>query len=160
MVPAEDITRGVAQAGWYPANITLVGSNRRAVLQLEKLPEEGEEYDPKTYRWNLAVHSACEEIASRVMQTSREASIRSIGDLWITLERRCVGRTDGGVISYLPTIPSNRPGEPLELGLDRYYIPSGAIPGDHVDYDDNIEEWVCVRLLIKFSILTIVIVGI
>lgn len=79
-------------------------------------------YRPRVY---LPVHAACYAMARKAM-AAPGSSITSLGDLWITLERRCKE-----AISYeqtpefcIPAIPNNRPGEPIELGLRRYYIPS------------------------------------
>ncbi|CAM1500519.1 Fc.00g096810.m01.CDS01 [Cosmosporella sp. VM-42] len=143
-VPNEKVTQYIAEASWYPARVYIPGSNAPVVLQDQNLPEIGENHDLDTKRWYLAVHSACEDIANRVMRTSRDASIRSMGDLWMTLERRCVSKKAWGEIfffPYLPVIPDNQPGEPIKLGLGRYYIPTAAIPGDQMDYDDDVEEW-------------------
>lgn len=77
-------------------------------------------------RWNLLIHSACEEIARKVMESSREAFIRSIGDPWMTLDQRCAkswGEPDYSFgAALLPQTPVNQPGELLRLGLGAYYV--------------------------------------
>lgn len=97
--------------------------------------------------WFFGLHSACLDIAQRVMQTSRVASIRTMRDLWVTLDRRCA-RSDYEhfrVTSFLPCIPDNRRGEPLKLNLRRYYVPD-----DHIrnidEADEEAVDWVRVNL--------------
>lgn len=141
-VPDKTVTCQASLAIWYPAGMVTLPEEEKVMIQLE---DGDDDDDPeKTGRWNLGIHSACEELALRVMQTSLEARIRSIGHLWMTLDRRCT-RTlaDRSYFSsFLPTIPENLPCEPVALSLRRYYIPSDAIPGDQVGYHESVEEWV------------------
>jgi len=60
------------------------------------------------------------------------SKIRSLGDLWMTLERRCRKALPYGWSPEfcIPAIPNNRPREPIELGLGRYYVfPQDMDPG-------------------------------
>ncbi|KAF5695222.1 hypothetical protein FDENT_526 [Fusarium denticulatum] len=85
----------------------------------------------------VGLHTACEDLANRVMKKSYKASLRSIGDLWLTLERRSAcrkywlyghGYPTSGIRETLPSLP-------FSVGLRRY-IPSGSIEYDEY-YDDS-----------------------
>ncbi|KAH7125071.1 hypothetical protein B0J13DRAFT_599002 [Dactylonectria estremocensis] len=112
-------------------------------MQLENLPEQHENHDPADgKRWYLPIHSACETMAGRAMQAP-QSRIRSIGDLWMTLDRRCVKTAwDETVLTpYLPKLPDSQRGEPIKLGLRRYYIPSNAIYAEWPESTDPAEQW-------------------
>ncbi|KAM0349148.1 hypothetical protein ACHAP4_010638 [Fusarium culmorum] len=82
----------------------------------------------------IAIHPACEEMAGRVMKSSPNARIRSTGDLWLVLERRCasylhwqrqrsrqrprvlLGRDEG----FVPDIINPETGD---RSFDGYYVP-------------------------------------
>ncbi|KAH7192028.1 uncharacterized protein B0J16DRAFT_394133 [Fusarium flagelliforme] len=103
-----------------------ISTSRSVVMQTEYV--SGESLRARRSRVYLPVHAACYAMARKV-GAAPGSGITSLGDLWITLERRCreaisYGRTGG---FYIPSIPNNRPGEPIELNLGRYYIPPQAI---------------------------------
>ncbi|KAF4473015.1 hypothetical protein FALBO_106 [Fusarium albosuccineum] len=112
-------------------------------LQLENLPEQHQNHDPANgHRWYLAIHSACEAMARGAMRAPC-SKIRTMGDLWMTIDRRCVKTADDDNLLplYLPKVPENRPGEPIELGLGRYYIPRSAICSTEPVLNDPSHEW-------------------
>ncbi|KAF5609661.1 uncharacterized protein FSUBG_3868 [Fusarium subglutinans] len=87
----------------------------------------------------VGIHSACEDLANRVMRTSLCLKVNSIGDLWFTLERRCARVVNQDPckagMHFTPPIPNSQPGQPFSVGFERYYIPSHNIYrcGDHWD---------------------------
>ncbi|RSL52470.1 hypothetical protein CEP54_010892 [Fusarium duplospermum] len=142
-VPSDQVTIYAARATLRSREVSLIPIGRSVSLQLENLPGQHESHDPVSgKRWYLGIHSACEKIARRVMQ-SPQAHIRTIGDLWMTLERRCVKSAWDATIfpPYLPKLPDSRPGEQIKLGLLRYYIPRCAIYTDEGCLDDPGEDW-------------------
>lgn len=100
----------------------------------------------------FGIHSACLDIAQRVMKTSRNASIQNMGDLWMTLERRCTKTANDCSFShsFVPKIPENRPGEEIKLSLRRYYVPLNHIGGEQ---DEEEEEWVCMNLKVNTQLI-------
>ncbi|CAG7565638.1 unnamed protein product [Fusarium equiseti] len=104
-----------------PALATIL-TGLRVFMQTEYIfGQSPRAYRPRLY---LPVHAACYAMARKAM-AAPGSRITSLGDLWITLERRCkeaisYGQTPGFCI---PANPNNRPGEPIELGLGHYYIP-------------------------------------
>ncbi|KAH7140183.1 hypothetical protein B0J13DRAFT_557328 [Dactylonectria estremocensis] len=127
----EAITRYVAVARCSTRTLQLLPSGRIVQPQNGYDLDEPYNYDPVApQEWFFGIHAACEEIANRVMQTSRKTHIRSIGDLWMTLDRRCTKtflKHSSATSNFLPFAPENQPGEPPRVGLGRYYIPSGCI---------------------------------
>jgi hypothetical protein len=85
-------------------------------------------YKKRTY---LGIHSACEDIANRVMRTPRpeKAGIRVLGDLWMTLERRKQKSNweYNAKVPFLSAIPSQIPGDSVFLELYNYCIPRECI---------------------------------
>ncbi|KAH7182407.1 uncharacterized protein B0J16DRAFT_373045 [Fusarium flagelliforme] len=78
------------------------------------------------------IHPACEDLANRVIKTSPNAKISGIGDLFLTLERRCasyqwstleqrLGPRDN---NYVPPIFNE---EKNALTCDGYYVPRNCI---------------------------------
>ncbi|KAM0408987.1 hypothetical protein ACHAPD_011149 [Fusarium lateritium] len=61
----------------------------------------------------------------------------------MTLDRRCVKAFDEGILVplCLPHVPNNKPGKPIELGVERYYIPWQAICTEESVLDDWSQEW-------------------
>ncbi|KAJ3464570.1 hypothetical protein MRS44_009356 [Fusarium solani] len=91
---------------------------------------EPQTFDDETSRGIVGIHFACLDLASRVIKTSQLANISSIGDLWVTLERRCAIIDDGNLYgSYLPAIPNgpnirdDQPHDLENLDMKRYYHP-------------------------------------
>ncbi|KAI8666030.1 hypothetical protein NCS57_00826300 [Fusarium keratoplasticum] len=87
-------------------------------------------FSGKTRRGSLGIYFACLDLALRVMQTSWVVKIRSIGDFWVTLERRC---TERGIPPYPVPLPpmihedfnilENNTSCSVILGTERYYLP-------------------------------------
>ncbi|KAK7421218.1 hypothetical protein QQX98_002348 [Neonectria punicea] len=137
-VPDEAVTRQVGTPSWYPGQVRITPGGESVFTQWEYVSDNGTD----TY-WYFGIHPACEEIANRFMRTSREARVRSIGDLWMILDQRCAKTSADLHLStpFLPNIPENAPGEPMKLGRSRYYLPRDSIPGDDAEYDDLYEWW-------------------
>jgi hypothetical protein len=128
----------------YNRGQVTLSTGREVSLQLEHLPEQHPDHDAANgHRWYLGFHSACIDMARRAMNEP-SGKVKSMGDLWMTIERRCVKTADdeNTLPLYLPNIPNNRSGEPIELGLQRYYIPRDAICTEESILDDPSLEWV------------------
>ncbi|KAL6913871.1 hypothetical protein FSST1_011631 [Fusarium sambucinum] len=93
-------------------------------------------------RWYLCLHAACETLARKATNTPA-SEIKTVADLWMTLDRRCVKAPDEGTLVplCLPHVPNNKPGEPIELGAERYHIPWQAICTEESVLDDWSQEW-------------------
>lgn len=146
-IPDETVTLERACARWHRMEVYKMLQQEKVFIQCED-DVDGEENrgTDADSRWYLLVHSSCEEIARRVIETSRQASIRSIGDLWMTLDQRCAkswGNPNYSIgTALLPEVPINRPGEPLKLGLCGYYIPEKALPGEDTNVFEPTAQWV------------------
>ncbi|KAI8724177.1 hypothetical protein NCS52_00275400 [Fusarium sp. LHS14.1] len=89
----KDVTRCFTRTSFGSKEMHLEPSDERVTLQepvhltWDQICSVHERYKKRTY---LGIHSACEGIANKVMRTPRpgKAGIRSLGDLWMTLERR------------------------------------------------------------------------
>ncbi|RGP76195.1 hypothetical protein FSPOR_318 [Fusarium sporotrichioides] len=68
---------------------------------------------------------------------------KTVADLGMKLDRRCVKASDDGttIPLCLPHIPNNKPGEPIDLGVGRYYIPWQAICTEESVLVDWSQEW-------------------
>ncbi|KAF4343533.1 hypothetical protein FBEOM_2559 [Fusarium beomiforme] len=126
----------------YNRGSVILSDGREVSLQLEGLTEQHPDHDPsRGHRWYLGIHSTCLDMAKRVM-SEPNGKIRSMSDLWMTIERRCVKTADENILPlYLPNIPDNRSGESTELGLRRYYIPREAICTEESILDQPSLEW-------------------
>lgn len=134
ILPDNDVTRCFARTSFRSCEMHLEPSDERVTLQepIHLTPDQVSSvfgrYKKRTY---LGIHSACEDIANRVMRTPRpgKAGIRSLGDLWMTLERRNQ-KSDweyNAKVPLLPAVPCQIPGFPVILELDNYYIPRACI---------------------------------
>lgn len=114
------------------------------------VPQNEDPTLPGEVGYYIAIHSACFRIANLVMKRSLQAQIRSLADLWSTLERRCTktgntplpkwpGITSGPFIPWIPEAPpESRPSSgPVELGTRRYFVHPWALGGQEVDLDDE-----------------------
>ena len=130
--------------------LATISTGLRVFVQMEYTFEQS----PRAYRSRLylPVHAACYAIAREAMAASG-SRIKSLGDLWITLERRCKGASSYGQTPgfCLPAIPNNRPGEPIELGLGRYYIPPQVICPPTFSLHTHEGEWVSLGLVKLFQ---------
>ncbi|KAM6529137.1 hypothetical protein FALCPG4_007286 [Fusarium falciforme] len=116
--------------------------DRQWVLPQVKWPPGQSDASAQLATWQLyvGIHPACEELANRVMETSFNARIRSLGDLWMTLERRCARRDperESPSYNFLPYIPTSQPGKALSFTTDRYFVPFPCI----VRFGDEWEGW-------------------
>ncbi|KAH7152669.1 hypothetical protein EDB81DRAFT_855242 [Dactylonectria macrodidyma] len=135
-VSSDSVRRYSATPSWYPAGMDIHPLGPRVSTQVLYSAGSHDGFNPTTEQhWYFGIHSACEDIANLVMSRSREARIRSMGDLWMILDQRCAKTESEHFFGtpFLPEIPENLPGEPLELSLSRYYLPFDAIPGDQAD---------------------------
>ncbi|KAF4435947.1 hypothetical protein F53441_13375 [Fusarium austroafricanum] len=137
----EQVIRYTAEVDSFPGKILLLPS-REQIYPQYAYQHESDIAPAKMY---LGIHAACEEIANRVMKTSFNAKVRSISDLWLTLERRCASYLSQGRrqrrlprdMNYVPPIPNNQSGQPLSLGFDRYYVPYHCLD----QWGDEWEGW-------------------
>ncbi|KAF5538996.1 hypothetical protein FPHYL_12372 [Fusarium phyllophilum] len=115
----------------------------QSTYDLNKESNDASEWEGMMF---VGLHAACKDLANRVMKTSYKASVRSVGDLWLTLERRCAKHmfwhpTLGVPNSHFtPGVPENRPSLPFSVGLGRYFVPSRTIRyGNYGDdwWDEN-----------------------
>ncbi|KAF5012301.1 hypothetical protein FDECE_1682 [Fusarium decemcellulare] len=128
ILPDDDVTRCFATASSRSRHVQLEPDGERVAIQEtiylegDEIPEHGR-YRQRIY---LGIHSACEEIAYKVMRAER-ARIRSLGDLWMTLERRSQNSQYQPYrrvkAPFLPFIPCQMPGDKVYLELYNYYIP-------------------------------------
>lgn len=77
---------------------------------------------------SMGVHDACSGIAIRMMKGSLKPRIRSLGALWMTLERRCTSTFESVPKEYkafLPWIPEKQRNDlgQVTLGLSAYFLP-------------------------------------
>ncbi|KAH6987735.1 hypothetical protein BKA56DRAFT_612487 [Ilyonectria sp. MPI-CAGE-AT-0026] len=116
------------------------------------VPQNEDPTLPGEAGYYIAIHSACLRIANLVMKRSPQAHIRSLADLWSTLERRCTktGNTPlptwPGVMDgpFLPSIPEGPPESrpssgPVKLGTSRYFVHPWALGAREMD-SENEEE--------------------
>lgn len=77
--------------------------------------------------WCLGVHEACLTMAYLVMQKSPTSPLRSLGHLWVTLDRRCEltirVRTGPSFFHWLPLIPLPKKPDEARRSWGSYYIP-------------------------------------
>lgn len=134
------------------------GSFRRVALRLDCPPSEM--IQPQRQNWYcnsrnrdlyfIALHAPCLRIAKRAMQLSQTAHVRTLGDLWLTLERRTeniIKLQDGLIpipVPFIPAIAEDPPKSrsvtgPVKLGLSRYFVDPKRVLGA-VDDDDWKED--------------------
>jgi len=98
----------------------------------QETADEDHDRDGAPAKMYHGIHPACEDLANRVIQTSPNAKISGIGDLFLTLERRCtnyqwstrkqrLGPRDN---NYVPPIFNE---EKNALTFDGYYVPRHCI---------------------------------
>ncbi|WZH47091.1 uncharacterized protein QYS62_008233 [Fusarium acuminatum] len=142
-VADKDVIRYEAEAESYYGKLLLLPDEE------EVRPQEAYDVNPQpedppdaTARMHHGIHPACEDMANRVIKSSPHAKIHSIGDLWLTLERRCAGYLKQGRRqrprprddNYVPPIPNKETGK---LDFDGYYVPSHCL----LQYGDEWEGW-------------------
>ncbi|KAM0206143.1 hypothetical protein ACHAPA_011765 [Fusarium lateritium] len=142
-VDDNDVIRYDAEAQSYYGKLKLLPQQEdvhpQEAYDATSQPESPSGATAKMYH---GIHTACEDMANRVINTSPNAKIHSIGDLWLTLERRCAGFLEQGRRqrprprddNYVPLIPNKGTGQ---LDFDGYYVPSHCI----LQYGDEWEGW-------------------
>jgi hypothetical protein len=131
-VTDEEVTRDNAQADCYPGALRFQ-PDRDAIHPQWDYDVNAESDDPSEWvgKMYVGIHPACEDLLNRVMNTSPNAQVRSPGEFWLTLERRCArskeedSRNIG--MHFTPSIPNHQPGQPFSCGLERYYVPSPSL---------------------------------
>lgn len=149
IIPNEAVKFYPADVGWQRLDVSRVSDDKRIFIQVEEDDEANDNHGTDANsRWYFVIHSACHDIATKVMHKSQRASIRSVGDLWMTLDRRCqythfLSRSMGS--PQLPIIPFHRPGEPVKFGLEGYCIPRRVYREPHgYPFAPHIIQWVCI----------------
>ncbi|KAF5665294.1 hypothetical protein FHETE_6654 [Fusarium heterosporum] len=125
-VADEDVTRYDAKAHNYRGGITLLPNNERISPQeeydIDPPPEDPSAAKSKRY---LGIHSACETLVDRLFTTFSNPHVRSVGDLWLTLDIRCESHTNGHWdYNYVPTLFNRLTGQ---RDFEGYYIPRSCI---------------------------------
>jgi hypothetical protein len=127
-VADEQVTRYDAFANTHRGNLIFPPHRTEIHPQWDYDVNEDSE-DPSEWvgKMYIGIHKSCEQLLNRVMSASPNAKVRSIGEFWLTLERRCARSKmeDAGNIGmhFTPSIPNSQPGQPLSCGLERYYVP-------------------------------------
>ncbi|KAI1063251.1 hypothetical protein LB507_005570 [Fusarium sp. FIESC RH6] len=127
-VTDQEITRYKGEADSCYGKIHILPDYQRIYPQ-ETTDEDDEHVgDGPSAKMYHGIHPACEDLANRVIATSPNAKISGIGDLFLTLERRCasyqsssrderMGPRDN---NYVPPIFNK---EKDALAFDGYYVP-------------------------------------
>lgn len=149
-IPDETVKRYPAAISWDRLEVTRICDKKEIFIQQEQDEVANDNKRLGTLaRWSFVVHSACHDIANRVMRTSPIASIRTIGDLYMTLDRRLAHQKslrDRRTLTtwpVLPIIPVHRSGRPTEYGIAGYHIPLTT----YLDYmgrniPESVTQWV------------------
>ncbi|KAL3605125.1 hypothetical protein FPOAC2_00067 [Fusarium poae] len=131
-VTDEQVTRYDAFANSHRGNLTFPPGREEIHPQWDYDVNEDSE-DPSEWvgKMYVGIHKSCQQLLNRVMSASPNARVRSIGEFWLTLERRCArskmeDSSDIGM-HFTPSIPNPQPGKPFSCGLERYYVPSPTI---------------------------------
>ncbi|CEI63628.1 hypothetical protein FVEN_g6758 [Fusarium venenatum] len=131
-VADEQVTRYDAFANSHRGNLTFPPDRQEIHPQWDYDVNEDSE-DPSEWvgKMYVGIHKSCEQLLQRVISASPNAKVRSIGEFWLTLERRCARSKmeDSGDIGmhFTPFIPNPQPGKPFSCGLERYYVPSPTL---------------------------------
>jgi hypothetical protein len=139
-VANNEVVHYAAKANSHRGSLVLLPENRKVCPQSGyDVNEESDNPSEWVGVMYVGLHAACDDLANRVMKTSFRARVKSVGDLWLTLERRCarvISQDPCKVgMHFTPPIPNSQPGQPFSVGLERYYVPSHNIHryGDHWD---------------------------
>ncbi|QPC65703.1 hypothetical protein HYE67_007934 [Fusarium culmorum] len=131
-VTDEQVTRYDAFANNYRGNLTFPPDREEIHPQWDyDVNEDAEDPSEWVGKMYVGIHKTCEQLFNRVMSTSPNAKVHSLGELWLTLERRCArskmedSRNIG--MHFTPSIPNSEPGQPFSCGLERYYVPSPSL---------------------------------
>ncbi|KAI8648304.1 hypothetical protein NCS56_01514700 [Fusarium sp. Ph1] len=129
-----------AVATWHPSVGLVLLPDKRSVDTQSRYESDKPNtlVPPATMQLFMGIHAACEEVANRVMRTSFNARVRSIGHLWMTLERRCARPMDRHPhMNFLPYLPESQSGQPRSFGTGRYFVPYSCI----IRYGDEWDGW-------------------
>jgi hypothetical protein len=130
-VTDKEVTRYTGEADSCYGKIHILPDYQRIYPQ-ETIDEDDDHVgDGPSAKMYHGIHPACEDLASRVIQTPN-AKISGIGDLFLTLERRCVDYQNKNRRSrrrrrddnYVPPIFNE---EKNALAWDGYYVPRHCI---------------------------------
>ncbi|KAM0418757.1 hypothetical protein ACHAPT_012355 [Fusarium lateritium] len=90
-------------------------------------------------RWYIPIHDACDQMATRAMETSPGAGIRCLDDLWAVLDLRCriTLKRDYMMAGFVPYIPEIRPRKRITLGTKRYYVAESFFQPDTGSWDED-----------------------
>ena len=88
-VTDQEVTRYTAETENCPGKIYILPDREHIYPQGETDRNPGDIGDGAPAKMYHGIHPACEDIANRVIKTSPNAKISDIGDLFLTLERRC-----------------------------------------------------------------------
>lgn len=117
--------------------LRLYHSGRKVHLQRQFQSEDLFPDGPTGLHWCLGVHEACLTMASLVMKTSPTSQLRSLRDLWVTLDRRCEvtvrARTGPSFFHWLPLIPLPKRPDEVRRRWGTYYIPDYH-PGSYYNW--------------------------
>ncbi|UPK93038.1 hypothetical protein LCI18_003973 [Fusarium solani-melongenae] len=136
--PSEQVTEHAASpCDGAMGGLRLYHNGQKIHLQREFESEDLFPGGPSGLHWCLGVHEACLTMASLVMKTSPTSQLKSLRDLWVTLDRRCevTVRVQSGpsFFHFLPLIPlPKRPDEPRRR-WGSYYIPDYH-PGSYYNW--------------------------
>jgi hypothetical protein len=131
-VTDQEITRYKGEADSYYGKIHILPENERIFPQ-ETTDEDDEHVgDGPSAKMYHGIHPSCEDLANRVIATSPNAKVSGIGDLFLTLERRCASfqwstreqRLGPRENNYVPPIFNE---EKNTLTFDGYYVPVHCI---------------------------------
>lgn len=117
--------------------LKLYHNGQKIHLQREFQSEDLFPDGPTGLHWCLGVHEACLTMASLVMRRSPTSQLRSLRDLWITLDRRCEltirARTGPSLSHWLPLIPLPKRPDEERRRWGSYYIPDYH-PGSYYNW--------------------------
>lgn len=118
-------------------DLRLYHNGQRIHLQREFQSEDLFPDSPTGLHWCLGVHEACLTIASWVMQRSLTSQLKSLRDLWVTLDRRCEltirVRPGPSLFHWLPLIPLPKRSDEERRRWGSYYIPDYH-PGSYYNW--------------------------
>ncbi|KAI8716231.1 hypothetical protein NCS52_00916200 [Fusarium sp. LHS14.1] len=118
-------------------SLQLYHNGQKINLQGEFRSEDLFPNSPAGLHWCLGVHEACLTMASLVMQRSPTSKLKSLRDLWVTLDRRCEltirVRTGPSLFHWLPLIPLPKRPDEEYIRWGSYYIPDYH-PGSYYNW--------------------------
>lgn len=144
-IPDSAVGRHAADLTNPPPMMRILSTEESMFPQEEMDCLEADRRDPSASQiLYVGIHTSCENMANRAMQSSPICEIRSIGDLWMTLERRCTGtiRSRRLTLSFLPIIFKKCTWQGVELGLERYFIPPEFFDQSEENRPVAEQEWV------------------